>query len=112
MAMTRLFVVATKDARGETVEENKIDDCGMDATVAALAAGQYDCPTRIFELREVTQEVAAAVAEHSHSEMRELPRDVAAWCERNGADPWTDPEPDWDAIREMRRDDARWFRGA
>jgi len=104
----RLFVVATKYANGEIIEESNVNRCDLDTIIRDLAAGQFDIPTRVFELRDVTAELARAVAEHSHERMDELPRDVAAWCERNGAEPWTDPEPDWDAIREMRRDDARY----
>lgn len=108
---TRLFVVATKIPRAEIVEEISIAECDLDSTIKNLAGGQFTCPTRVFELRDVTGEIAAAVAERSHERLDELPPDVAAWCERNGADPWRDSEPDWDAIREARRDDARWFGG-
>lgn len=105
---TRLFVVATKIPLTEIIEESSVDRCDLAAIVKDLADGQFETPTRVFELRDVTGEIAAAVAERSHERMDELPPDVAAWCERNGADPWRDPEPDWDAIREARRDDARW----
>lgn len=108
---TRLFIVATQTTLGEIVEENDIARSDLAAIVGDLSGGQFNCPTRVFELRDATGEIAAAVAERSHERMDELPRDVAAWCERHGADPWRDPEPDWDAIREARRDDERWFGG-
>lgn len=95
----RMFVVEVANRAGPYISETPALD--RETLVKDLAGGQWNAPVRVLEVTDASREFAAAVAEHSDVEQVEPPRDVTAWCERFGAEPYRKPaEPDPDDLRD------------
>lgn len=116
----RRFVVEVMYGRDNagTIAEVGIEDTVLDRVVADIVSGQHSHPVRVFELRDVTREIAAAVAQKLEddgtlSECHE--RDLRSWLEPYGfqvpdngryRSRHADPDPEWEWTPDYEREPA------
>lgn len=84
-AMPRRFVVEVYDPAGSMIAETNLSATHLDTVLRDIADGQYSGIVRVFELRDVSREIASAVADRV-LDGNKLGRDGADFLEAYGFD--------------------------
>lgn len=92
-----------------TIGETPMADTTIERIVADIVSGQTDHVIRVFELRDVSREVAGEVAAKVLEDGTAVCDDLANFLELYGFDV-PRPAPDADELRERQFDDALWGR--